>query len=269
MKILVTNTDLNEALNGLSNIGFVPTMGSLHKGHISLIKRSLKECDKTIVSIFVNPIQFNSKKDYKNYPRNNKKDLQLLKKLKVNFVFLPKESVIYKTKKKSQIKINKKDRILCAKFRKGHFEGVLDVMNRFTKLIKPKKIFMGEKDFQQLYLTKRYIEKKYDAKVVSCKTIRDNKLALSSRNLLLTRKYLNKAKAVSKNLIIFKKKLILRKNVRHLVYQKKIELSKLFDIKIEYLELRKKRNLKISENFKGSKLFISYYLNKIRLIDNF
>ena len=159
MKILVNNTDLNEALYGLSNIGFVPTMGSLHKGHISLIKRSLKECDKTIVSIFVNPIQFNSKKDYKNYPRNNKKDLQLLKKLKVNFVFLPKESVIYKSKKKSQIKINKKDRILCAKFRKGHFEGVLDVMNRFTKLIKPKKIFMGEKDFQQLYLTKRYIEK--------------------------------------------------------------------------------------------------------------
>ena len=269
MKILLNNNELNEALYGVSNLGFVPTMGSLHNGHISLIKKSLRTCNKTIVSIFINPTQFDNNQDYKKYPKNYKSDLLILKKLKVDLVYLPKKKHIYEKIRAKKIKINKKDKIMCAKNRKGHFEGVIDVMDRFTKIIKPNKIFMGEKDFQQLYLTKRYIEKKYDAKVVSCKTIRDNKLALSSRNLLLTRKYLNKAKAVSKNLIIFKKKLILRKNVRHLVYQKKIELSKLFDIKIEYLELRKKRNLKISENFKGSKLFISYYLNKIRLIDNF
>ena len=85
MKILLNNNELNEALYGVSDLGFVPTMGSLHKGHISLIKKSLKECKKTIVSLFVNPTQFNNKKDYKSYPRNNRKDLLILKKLKVKF----------------------------------------------------------------------------------------------------------------------------------------------------------------------------------------
>ena len=90
MKILLNNNDLNEALNNVTNLGFVPTMGSLHKGHISLIKKSSKKCNKTIVSIFVNPKQFNNKNDYKKYPRNTKKDLKILKKLKVDFVYMPK-----------------------------------------------------------------------------------------------------------------------------------------------------------------------------------
>ncbi len=95
MKILLNNSDLNEALYDVSNLGFVPTMGSLHNGHISLIKKSLKECKKTIVSIFVNPTQFNNKYDYKKYPRNNKKDLSILKRLNVNFLYLPKKKDVY------------------------------------------------------------------------------------------------------------------------------------------------------------------------------
>ncbi|MDC3028633.1 pantoate--beta-alanine ligase, partial [Candidatus Pelagibacter sp.] len=179
MKILLNNIDLNEALYGISNIGFVPTMGSLHKGHISLINKSLKECNKTIVSIFINPKQFNNKNDFKKYPRNYKKDLSILKKLKVNFVYIPKKNHIFKSKNQKKIKLLKKDKILCAKYRKGHFEGVIDVMDRLTMIIKPKKIFMGEKDFQQLYLVKSFIQNKYDSKVIECKTIRDtNKLAL-------------------------------------------------------------------------------------------
>ena len=98
MKILLDNIDLNEALYGVSNVGFIPTMGSLHKGHISLIKRSLRECNKTIVSIFINPTQFDNKKDYEIYPKNNKRDLSILKKLKVNFVFLPSKKDIYNSK---------------------------------------------------------------------------------------------------------------------------------------------------------------------------
>ena len=95
MKILLNKIDLNEALFGVSNLGFVPTMGSLHEGHISLIKYSKKICKKTIVSIFVNPTQFNNKRDYSKYPRNRKKDLKILKRLKVNFVFLPNKKDIY------------------------------------------------------------------------------------------------------------------------------------------------------------------------------
>ncbi len=132
MKILLNNDDLNEALKSVSNLGFVPTMGSLHKGHISLIKHSKKACAKTIVSIFVNPNQFNNKRDYIRYPRNYKKDLSILRKLKVNFVFMPNKREIYNSKR--IIKIAKKDKILCAKYRKGHFEGVIDVMERLTKI---------------------------------------------------------------------------------------------------------------------------------------
>ena len=143
MKILLNNSDLNEALYGVSNLGFVPTMGSLHKGHISLIKQSLKKCKKTIVSIFINPTQFNSKKDYKKYPRNIKRDFLILKKLKVHFLYTPDKQNIYGTHRKSKIKINKKDKILCAKYRKGHFEGVIDVMDRLTSKIKPKKNIYG------------------------------------------------------------------------------------------------------------------------------
>ena len=270
MKILINNNDLNEALYGATNLGFVPTMGSLHKGHISLIKSSLKQCNKTIVSIFVNPRQFNNRKDYLKYPRNFKLDLSILKRLGVDYVFMPKKKDIYSFKLKSKIKLNKKDKILCAKYRKGHFEGVINIMDRLTTLIKPKKIFMGEKDFQQLYLVKRFIEKNYKSKIISCKTIRDkNNLALSSRNLLLNKTELRRAGSLAKDMISFKKKISNKKNLKKILFMKKKELNKVYDISIEYLDLRNKYNLNISNRTNNSKLFIAYYLNKVRLIDNF
>ena len=269
MKILLNNNDLNEALNNVSNLGFVPTMGSLHKGHLSLIKRSKKESNRTIVSIFINPNQFNSKKDYKKYPKNIDKDLSILKKLKVDFVYLPSNHHVYNSKRKFKITLNKKDKILCAKYRKGHFEGVIDVMDRLTKLIKPKKIFMGEKDFQQLFLIKNYFKNKFNSKIIPCKTIRDNKkFALSSRNLQLNNKDLTKARNLIKNLFSFKKKLKDKENLNNLLKEKKNELKKMFKVDIEYLELRNIKNLKISNKFHNSRLFIAYYINDTRLIDN-
>jgi len=270
MKILINNNDLNEALNNVTNLGFVPTMGSLHKGHISLIKNSLKQCNKTIVSIFINPTQFNNQKDYLKYPRNNKLDLSILKKLGVDYVFMPNKRDVYGSNQRSKIQLKKKDKILCAKYRKGHFEGVIDVMNRLTKLIKPKKIFMGEKDFQQLYLVKKYIEKSYRSKIVSCKTIRDkNNLALSSRNLHLNKAELTKGGNIATNVIYFKKKIKNKKNLKKILLEKKKELNKMFNISIEYIDLRNKINLNKSNKVKNSKIFLAYYLNKVRLIDNF
>ena len=270
MKILLTNNDLNEALLGVSDVGFVPTMGSLHKGHISLIKKSLNYCDKTVVSIFVNPKQFNNKNDYKKYPRNIKKDLKILKKLKVNYVFIPNKNHIYNSNNKIQIYLSEKDKILCAKYRKGHFEGVIDVMIRLTERIKPSKIFMGEKDYQQLILVKRFIEKKFKSKIISCKTMRDkNKLALSSRNSLLNKNDLFIGGKIAKNLILFKKKISKKIISKNIVLNKKEELEKKYFINIEYLEIRNKKNLLISKKINNSKIFIAYYLNKIRLIDNF
>jgi len=270
MKILLRNSDLNEAILGSTNVGFVPTMGSLHQGHISLIKKSLVDCNKTIVSIFVNPTQFNNKNDYKKYPRNIKKDLKILKKLKVDFVYTPNEKQIYKFQNRIKAKLSKKDRILCAKYRKGHFEGVIDVMTRLTKIVNPSKIFMGEKDFQQLFLVKNHIENNFKSKVILCKTIRDkNKLALSSRNLLLNKKDLIKAGKISRELILFKKKLSKKNITKKLILIKKNSLEKLYNINIEYLEVRNKRNLQLSKKIKDSKIFFAYFLKNIRLIDNF
>ena len=269
MKILLNNNDLNEALNNVKNLGFVPTMGSLHKGHISLIKESLRKTNKTIVSIFVNHRQFNNKNDFAKYPRNKKKDLSILKSLNVDFVYLPNSKDIYDYKRIKKIKLKKKDKVLCAKYRPGHFEGVLDVMDRLVNKISPKYVFMGLKDFQQLFLVKNYIEKKYKIRVVPCKTVRNsNKLALSSRNLLLGKSALSKAEKLIQNLINFKKNLSKEKDLKKVIYDQKIKLSQLFNVNIEYLELINEKNLKVTNKNKNSKLFIAFYLDKIRLIDN-
>ena len=270
MKILLNKTSLTKSLRPFNDIGFVPTMGSIHKGHLSLINRSNQVCDKTIVSIFVNPKQFNNRKDFKTYPKNIKKDLKLLNITKqVDFIYIPKVKDIFNNNKKPKIKINKKDKILCAKFRIGHFEGVLDVMDRLTSIVKPNKIFMGEKDFQQLFLVKKFLKNKYDTRVIGCKTIREkNKIALSSRNYLLSKENLTLASIIIKKLINLKKTIKLQKNKNRYLKTVKNDLQKQFNINIEYLELRNEYNLKLSNVIIKSRLFVAYYINGVRLIDN-
>jgi len=271
MKIILNNSILQKTLGPFNDIGFVPTMGGIHEGHLSLIQKSIKSNKKTIVSIFINPKQFNDIKDFKSYPSNIKKDLAILKKIKkLDFIYIPKFKDIYDSKKQSNIKINKKDKILCAKYRKGHFEGVLDVMNRLTSLIRPKMIFMGKKDFQQLFLVKNYIEKKFNTKVIGCKTIRNkNKLALSSRNSLLNEQELKHVEKISKTFFNLKNKIKNNRNINSFLQKSKKDLEKFFNIKIEYLENRNTKNLTISNKYRGSKVFLSYYYKNIRLIDNF
>ena len=270
MKILLNKTSLTKSLGPFNDIGFVPTMGSIHKGHLSLINKSNQVCNKTIVSIFVNPKQFNNKKDFKTYPKNMKKDLQLLNKTKqVDFIYIPKFKDIFNNNKKPKIKINKKDKILCAKFRKGHFEGVLDVMERLTNIVKPNKIFMGEKDFQQLFLVKKFLKNKYGTEIIGCKTIREkNKVALSSRNYLLSKENVALASVIIRKLINLKKNIKLKKNKNRYLKTVKKDLEKKFNINIEYLELRNIYNLKLSSVINKSRLFVAYYLNGVRLIDN-
>ena len=270
MKLIRQITDLNKAISNQRELGFVPTMGSLHKGHASLINSSKQKCKKTLVSIFVNPTQFNNVNDFKTYPRDLNKDIKLLKGLKVDFLYVPTVTQIYNNKELKVIKLNRSQKILCAKFRKGHFEGVLDVLNRFTNIIKPKNIFMGEKDYQQFFLVRNFIEKKYKTKVIACKTIRDtNKVALSSRNSLLDLKNFNKAGKIS--VVLIKLKNLIKKNIKDkkLIKKIKIDLITKFKIKIEYLECRNLINLNTNLKNKPFKLFVAYHLKGIRLIDNF
>ena len=269
MLIFKSINKLNKEVNFKANIGFVPTMGALHKGHISLIHKSQKKCKKTLVSIFVNPSQFNKKSDYRKYPRKLNKDLNILKKMRVDYVFIPKNSEIYNFKKNMKIKISSRDKILCAKHRKGHFEGVLAVINQLLKVVKAKYMFLGNKDYQQVYLIKKFIKKKFNVKIISCKTVRDNSsLAYSSRILNLSNSEKIKASIFTKELIMFFKQL--KKNIKNSKKVKHIknQFSK-YGIKIEYLEIRNKFNLSKKFNRNNFKLFVAFYINKVRLIDNF
>ena len=245
-------------------------MGGIHEGHKSLIKASQSKKKMTIVSIFVNPTQFNKKEDFKKYPRNIQNDIAILKKLNVEYLFTPNAKDIYKFKAK-KFNLKKKDKILCAKFRVGHFEGVLNVMNRLLTIIKSKDLYMGEKDYQQFYLIKKFLSKKFKVRVNSCPTVRiNNKIALSTRNKLLKKRSFEKASEIALFLkkIKYKSKLEGSKLAFNLPkYKKELEIK--YNIKIDYLEFRDEKNLKLN-NFKNKyRLFVAYKIDNVRLIDNY
>ena len=270
MIIFKSINKLNKEVNFKANIGFVPTMGAIHKGHASLISSSKKKCQKTIVSIFVNPSQFNKKNDFHKYPRKLTSDIKILKSLKVDYLLIPKLNEIYKNKKSMKIKLNLKDKVLCAKYRPGHFEGVLAVINQFLLRLKPKYIFFGEKDYQQLHLARKFIKKKFKTKIISCPTVRDkNNVALSSRNILLNAEDLKKSSYIAKLLFKFKnnlkKNISNKKNLNTII----LKLNKIKNIKVEYLEIRNKNNLSKLYDKRNFKIFLAYYNKKIRLIDNY
>ena len=268
MIIFKSINKLNKYLENIDNIGFVPTMGSIHYGHSSLIKKSKKICKKTLVSIYVNPKQFNNKKDFISYPRNIKKDIRILRKLKVDYVILPKYSDIYGAKENRLIKIPKINKILCAKYRPGHFEGVLQVINQYLIKIKVQKIFLGEKDYQQLKIISNFVKKRFDIKIVACKTIRHkNTFALSSRNQLLIKEDLYKLSEIFKILKSFKLKLKKSFKYKYKISDVKNIIRKM-GVKLEYLEMRDKHTLSKKCNKSNFKIFISYYYKKIRFIDN-
>ncbi len=266
MKIFKSKSKLQKEIKNIKNISFVPTMGGLHRGHISLIKKSKTFKGKSLVSIFVNPKQFDQKKDYLRYPRNIRKDLNILKRLGVDFIFLPNFKDLYYFKVKNKIFLDKFSKKLCGKTRKGHFKGVLNVVNRFLEIINPKYIFLGIKDFQQLYLINKHIlKRKINTRIIECKTIREkNGVAYSTRNNRLSFNQLKIASSVYKYLRYEKKNknFDLRKMKRNLI--------KLGVKKIDYLEIYNPKNLKKPKNKKEKvRFFIAYYLDKIRLIDNF
>ncbi len=270
MKIFKNKDQLKRQIDNKNSISFVPTMGGLHKGHISLIKTAKKYKNETLVSIYVNPKQFNRKEDYKKYPRNLSKDLTILRKLRVNYLFLPSYKDLFKFKPSHKIYLHKFSKTLCGKYRRYHFNGVLDVVNRFLEIIRPKYLFLGLKDFQQLTLIKKHISKnKIPTKIISCKTIREsNGVACSSRNFNLNTNEMKVARDVTNYLNKIKTKT--RKNLKlfNPAILKK-DLIKIGVNKIDYLEIINRKTLqKPTKSNESFNIFIAYYLNKIRLIDN-
>ena len=270
MKIFKDKYNLQNETEINNGISFIPTMGGLHKGHISLIKRSKKFNRKILVSIFINPKQFNKKKDYISYPKNIKRDIKELRKHKVDYLYLPTYKDIYGFKPENKIFLSKLSKKLCGKYRKGHFKGVLNVVNRFLEIIKPRYIFMGKKDYQQLYLVKKHIEKrKIDSKLIECKSIREkNGVVCSTRNYNLNKEQFRIASNLYKLLVNIKKKIKKNNNFKILTNSKK-RLLELGLKKIEYIEPYNIKNFtKTKKTNVKFNIFIGYYIKNIRLIDN-
>ena len=268
MKIILNKNKLKKLIYNEKNLGFVPTMGTIHEGHVSLIRKSISQSNKTIVSIFVNEPQFNKKDDFKRYPRPLNKDIWILKKLKVDYLYLPTANQIYPNGENNNIKINPLEKELCGKFRPGHFKAVADVIDRFVKIIKPNRIYFGEKDMQQLKIIEDFIKRNHKSvNVVGCKTVRErNGIAYSSRNFLLSLKEKKIASKIYKLLKNKKNNLISnRKTLKSI----KKRVRQLGVTKIDYIKILDINKLikPYTKNIKY-KIFIAYYLRKTRLIDN-
>jgi len=268
MKIIKSKNKLKKFIWNEKNLGFVPTMGAIHLGHISLVKKCISQCDKSIVSIFINPSQFNKKSDFQKYPRVLKRDISILKKLKIDYLYLPSVSQIYPNGQNNNIKISSLGKKLCGKFRPGHFEAVADVIDRFIKIIKPKRIYFGNKDMQQLKIIEHFVGKNHvKTNVVGCKTIREkNGVACSSRNFLLSLKEKMIASKIYK-LIVNKKQNLINNKVSLRIIKRKI--STLGATRTDYIEiLNINKLIKPYKKNNKYKIFIAYYLGTTRLIDN-
>lgn len=253
-------------------IGFVPTMGALHAGHLSLIEKAKMESDLVIVSIFVNPTQFNDPDDLKNYPRTLDKDLSLLEALNPHAVFIPETEDIYPQKDTRIFNFGRIEEIMEGKYRSGHFNGVAQVVSRLFDLVKPHKAFFGQKDFQQLAIIKKLVEmQNYPVEIIPCPIIREpDGLAMSSRNSLLTPEERSHAPLIAKTLFaaLDKKKLLTPPEL------KKWFLDTLKSdplIEPEYFEIVNTETLDTvySWNEPGDKTgCVAVKIGKIRLIDN-
>lgn len=277
MRILNTVSEVKAKIRewkseGLS-IGFVPTMGYLHEGHESLIKRARFENDKVVVSIFVNPIQFGVNEDLSNYPRDLKSDSELCKRNDVDIIFAPTDSEMYSNKFSTFIDINGLGDNLCGNSRPGHFSGVCTVVTKLFNIVNPTKAYFGEKDAQQLAIIKRVVEDlNMDVEVVGCPIIReDDGLAKSSRNTYLTDEGRVAATILNKSLLGAKE--LLSNGERNSNKIKNFILDKINTeplAKVDYIGIVDALTMKDIDAIKDDTLIaIAVYVGKSRLIDNF
>ena len=253
-------------------IGYVPTLGGLHEGHLKLIRFAKKNSDIVIVSIFLNPTQFNSKKDFQSYPKNILQDKKKISLEKVDILYVPSIKQIFPEKKIKKINASRIAKKLCGKFRKGHFDGVVTVLKRLFLQVSPNIAFFGEKDFQQIKVVKDFIKKyKIKIQILTFPTVRDKKgLAFSSRNRLLNKKQKKIAAYLFKIIKdILKKVLIESKKIDELEKWGKQKLLDYGFNHVDYLEICNENNLsKLSLSKENIRVFVAAKLGKIRLIDN-
>lgn len=277
MIIFKRSQDLRNYVNKIRStevsIGFVPTMGALHPGHLSLIEESKKRAQVTICSIFINRVQFNNPDDFDKYPVSIEKDIQLLEEQNCSVLFLPQETEIYPDPASlhKHFELGYLETILEGKFRPGHFQGVCLVVERLLNIVNPDFLFIGQKDFQQCLVIKNLITMmKKDIQVIICPIFRESTgLAMSSRNLRLNSFEKKLAPELHLALEGIKENLS-ASNFSMLKNEAILHLEKL-GFKIDYLELAKAKSLELVKEFDNKEdhiLLIAAFLNEVRLIDN-
>jgi len=256
---------------GLS-VGYVPTMGALHEGHQSLIKKAAKENDKVVISVFVNPTQFGPNEDFDAYPRNIEKDLNTAKEAGAAVVFNPEPSEMYFENKSTSVSVSNLTDKLCGAKRPGHFDGVCLVVSKLFNIVTPDKAYFGQKDAQQVAVIKRMVrDLNFDIEIVACPIIREEDgLAKSSRNTYLSSDERKAALVLSRSLKLAKEALTNgEKNAEKIKDIIKNELNSEVLAKIDYVEVVDSESLENVEIIENEVLIpIAVYIGKTRLIDN-
>ena len=253
------------------SIGFVPTMGALHQGHLSLVERARKENEMVVCSIFVNPTQFNNPSDLANYPRPLMDDVALLKNQQVDIIFAPDTEEIYPEPPQEFYQFGELETVMEGVFRPGHFNGVAIIVKRLLDWIKPDKVYFGEKDFQQLVIIRKLVKNhKLSTEIISCPTMREpNGLAMSSRNSLLS----ESEREVAANIyhILQESKSLITKQVQQTKDFVVSQIATFHDMRLDYFEIADDQTLQSVENLEeadGVMGFIAVFLGDVRLIDN-
>ncbi len=276
MKIYRTSNQLSQSIHEYTpkDIGFVPTMGALHDGHLKLINRAKEENRLVVCSIFVNPIQFNNADDLAKYPRSEEDDIQKLEESGCNLLFLPSVEEIYPHGLDERVDYH--DELfnkLEGKFRPGHFLGVVTVVKKLLEIVKPDRAYFGKKDYQQLRIIKNLVEY-YDLRpeIVPVEIVReDDGLALSSRNLRLNEEQRKLAPRISKTLKEASEKLLAEQIPKKIIEEATEKLNQLPDFQVEYIEIVDSQTFEpIEKAFSGQVALIccAVYVGNVRLIDN-
>tara|TARA_Y100000588_G_C14206422_1_gene904866 strand:+ start:815 stop:1675 length:861 start_codon:yes stop_codon:yes gene_type:complete len=261
------------SIKGKREIAFVPTMGALHNGHLSLVKKAKTIADIVVVSIFINPIQFSEKNDLKNYPKNLQKDLIELKEIGVDYVFIPKPEEIFGLDFQTKVIVKDLQQHLCGLKRKNHFDGVTTIVLKLFNIVKPHKALFGKKDMQQLLIIKKMVEDmNIDIKIIPHRIIREkNGLAMSSRNTLLNKKEKELSANIYKGLKIGKSMYNKKSNTKSINIKRSIRsFYKEVGIRnIEYVEIMNPKKMTYpKEPSKKDFIAVAVRIGKTRLIDN-
>jgi pantoate--beta-alanine ligase len=264
-------TIAKEKDNG-KKIGFVPTMGALHQGHIALTNEAKKQNEVVVCSIFVNPTQFNNPDDLKKYPKTLEADIEKLEAADCTILFLPEVNEMYPADEKPKFyDLGFLETVLEGKYRPGHFQGVCMIVDKLMLAVKPHVLYLGRKDYQQCMVVKAMMEiEKHDAKLVICETVRENDgLAMSSRNMRLNETERQQALHII-NTLNYIKQNIQQGDLLQLKEQAINYLTK-NGFKVDYVEIADTNTLEIQNNWDGNKKLVALvaaYLNEVRLIDN-